>query len=183
MTNGKRTVAGLLAVAAPAIALRVIAQPASTGETGVCCIDDPISCITTTEAECVAQGGIFGTPGSGCGLFPPNPFGACTCGPGAGSCTGANGTPGCELLKCCEPVCLSDTFCCAIEWDQNCAAFASQLQVCFPPLPPSRVSLQAHLNVAALGGGSSGNDAANAPVSSTPPVKSILITSDTLSST
>ena len=52
MTNGMRTVACSLAVAALAIALRVIAEPASTGETGVCCIDDPISCITTTEAEC-----------------------------------------------------------------------------------------------------------------------------------
>ncbi len=159
MTKAQRTVAGLLAVAALAIAPRAFApQPASTGVTGTCCIDDPISCIIVTQVECALQGGIYGGDNSGCGMFPPNPFGACTCGPGAGRCTDPNGTPGCESLVCCEAVCVVDPFCCEIEWDENCAALASQFQVCLPPPPPSRVSLQANLDLTALGGGSFGND-------------------------
>ncbi len=98
MIKDKRTVAGLLAVAALAIGLRVFAQPGSTSVTGVCCLDDPISCIVATQAECALQGGIYGGDNSICFL---NPFGGCTCGSGAGSCTESNGTPGCETLMCC----------------------------------------------------------------------------------
>ncbi len=99
---------------------------------GVCCINDP-GCIIATEAECAIQGGIFGGGGTGCGPFPPNPFGACTCGPGAGSCTELNGTPGCESLLCCESVCSNDPFCCDAFWDQACVDIASLFQVCTCP--------------------------------------------------
>ena len=80
-----------MAVAALVIAPRAFAQPASTGAMGVCCIDDPISCIIATEAECALLGGIYGGDNTIC-FF--NPFGGCNCGPGAGSCTEPNGTPG-----------------------------------------------------------------------------------------
>ncbi len=161
MIKDKRTVAGLLAVAALAIGLRVFAQPASTSVTGVCCLDDPISCIVATHAECALQGGIYGGDNSICFL---NPFGGCTCGSGAGSCTESNGTPGCETLMCCEAVCSVDPFCCGSEWDENCATLASGFGFQCGALPcpdlelECAVSLQAHLNLAALGGGSSGND-------------------------
>ncbi len=130
ITKGQRTVAGLLAVGALAIPLRVFAQPASTGVTGVCCIDDPISCIIATQAECAQQGGIYGGDGTICLL---NPFGDCTCGPGAGNCTDplGNGTPGCELLQCCGIVCLNNPTCCSFEWDAPCAFFAASETACF----------------------------------------------------
>ena len=52
--------------------------------------------------------------------YPPN--GAC--GPGAGSCNVAHATPGCDDIACCEFVCSGDAFCCAVEWDDGCAATA-----------------------------------------------------------
>ncbi len=147
MTKGLRTVSGLLAVAALAIAPQAFApQPASTGLTGVCCITNPISCIITTHSECLQQGGIYGGDGSACNPLG-NPFGGCTCGPGAGSCTEplGNGTPGCEVLSCCEYVCLIDVFCCDDlgEWDDNCAAVASMFLVCRCPWDCSAMRTQA----------------------------------------
>ncbi|MCA9310565.1 MAG: trypsin-like peptidase domain-containing protein, partial [Phycisphaerales bacterium] len=38
-----------------------------------------------------------------------------------GSCYGAHGTPGCEDEACCETICALDPFCCAVEWDEQCA--------------------------------------------------------------
>ena len=149
LRNGPKTVASLLAVATLAFASQAFAQ------TGVCCIDDPISCTIATQADCLQQGGIYGGDNTICFL---NPFGGCTCGPGAGDCLVANGSPGCEFIECCGVVCSSDPICCQSEWDANCAALASQDQVCLPPPPPSCVSLYAHLDLTALGGGSSGND-------------------------
>ncbi len=144
MTKGLRTVSGLLAVAALAIAPRAFApQPASTGLTGVCCITNPISCIITTQADCVLQGGLYGGDGSACNPLG-NPFGGCTCGPGAGSCTEPNGTPGCEFLLCCEEVCSIDPFCCDDlgEWDDNCATVASMRLTCRCPWDCSAMRTQ-----------------------------------------
>ncbi len=129
----------VMAVAALSFAPQAFAQAASTGLTGVCCITNPISCIIVTEAECAQQGGIYGGDGTGCGFNPPNPFGDCVCGPGAGSCTdpGGNGTPGCESLLCCEIVCLNDIVCCTIYWDDHCAmdAVFHFAQACVPTCP------------------------------------------------
>ncbi len=44
------------------------------------------------------------------------------CGPGAGPCDQANGTPGCDDVKCCEIICAEDPFCCDVEWDEKCVA-------------------------------------------------------------
>ncbi len=130
-----RTAGSTMAVAALAIAPQAFApQPASTGLTGVCCITNPISCIITTHSECLQQGGIYGGDGSACNPLG-NPFGGCTCGPGAGDCLVVHGTPGCEFLWCCEEVCSTDPFCCDDlgEWDDNCAAVASVFLVCRCP--------------------------------------------------
>lgn len=43
------------------------------------------------------------------------------CGPGAGACNEANGTPGCDHVECCNIVCDLDPFCCDVEWDEFCA--------------------------------------------------------------
>ena len=73
-----------------------------------------------------------------------NPFGACSCGPGEGSCLVERlGDPGCEALSCCEVVCINDGFCCSTEWDQNCADFAAANPVaCLPDLaPPTPITI------------------------------------------
>jgi len=44
-----------------------------------------------------------------------------TCGPGAGACSAANGTPGCDEVECCNTVCAVDPFCCCDTWDDICA--------------------------------------------------------------
>jgi hypothetical protein len=48
-----------------------------------------------------------------------------SCGPGAGDCHSANGTPGCEDVECCEEVCqIYDPSCCSDAWDADCAMMA-----------------------------------------------------------
>jgi hypothetical protein len=46
-----------------------------------------------------------------------------SCGPGAGDCMTANGTPGCDDAFCCELVCTIPgmSYCCTDEWDDTCA--------------------------------------------------------------
>ena len=124
-----------MALAALAIAPRAFAQPASTGATGVCCITDPISCIIVTEADCAQQGGTYGGDNTVCEPFFVNPFGGCTCGPGQGDCHSVHNTPGCELLECCEVVCILDPFCCAREWDPHCPAHAADNPAVCPRTP------------------------------------------------
>ncbi|MCH8150727.1 MAG: hypothetical protein IH987_22605 [Planctomycetes bacterium] len=45
-----------------------------------------------------------------------------SCGPGNGSCTEDNGTPGCDDTDCCQSVCEADPYCCQTDWDEVCAA-------------------------------------------------------------
>ncbi len=49
------------------------------------------------------------------------------CGPGAGDCCSANGTPGCDDADCCNTVCAVDPFCCNVSWDSICAEEAEDL--------------------------------------------------------
>ena len=49
------------------------------------------------------------------------------CGPGNGDCCSANNTAGCEDEVCCAAVCAIDNFCCAVDWDNVCAAEAQNL--------------------------------------------------------
>lgn len=56
-----------------------------------------------------------------CPTFP-------SCGdPAAGSCTVANGTPGCNNQACCETVCAANADCCNIAWDATCKDLANSL--------------------------------------------------------
>lgn len=50
------------------------------------------------------------------------------CGPEAGSCATANGSPGCDDVECCNALCAVDTFCCCNTWDSICVEEA--LGVC-----------------------------------------------------
>jgi hypothetical protein len=50
--------------------------------------------------------------------------------PGTGDCCGANGTPYCDDLDCCEAVCLIDASCCDLEWDALCAGLAEEEPLC-----------------------------------------------------
>ncbi len=84
---------------------------------GACCIGLLGECQELSGADCLAAGGTFQGPGTSC---DPNPCIA-ICGPGAGGCFEANGTPGCEDVQCCELVCSLDAFCCDVEWDSMCA--------------------------------------------------------------
>ncbi len=65
--------------------------------------------------------------GSGTGAFDftfTYDDGIAPCGPGAGPCDEANGTPGCDDVGCCMLICDQDPFCCDAEWDQICAGAA-----------------------------------------------------------
>jgi hypothetical protein len=45
--------------------------------------------------------------------------------PGAGDCFDSNGTVGCSDETCCEEICLTDPYCCIVEWNQYCAQKAN----------------------------------------------------------
>jgi len=47
--------------------------------------------------------------------------------PGQGSCCSPNGSPGCEIVECCNTICAVDSFCCDVEWDATCAIQAEDL--------------------------------------------------------
>jgi hypothetical protein len=50
--------------------------------------------------------------------------------PGEGDCFQPHGTPGCADEECCKKVCLEDIFCCAVQWDEDCAFLAVIQCVC-----------------------------------------------------
>lgn len=85
-------------------------------------------------------------------------FGLCFCGPDAGNCCIANGTPGCEDPECCTDVCALDNFCCDFEWDTLCVDIA--WDVCFglcsghpsPPTVPAALSCRSNCGGAAISG-------------------------------
>ena len=80
---------------------------------GVDCNDgDPCTSDICLDGKCINE------PIPGCGEGP--------CGsPTAGSCFVANGSPGCDDLACCEPICADDPYCCDTEWDQLCVNAAN----------------------------------------------------------
>ncbi|MHC4910640.1 MAG: hypothetical protein ACYTF9_13060, partial [Planctomycetota bacterium] len=86
---------------------------------GACCFSDG-SCSQESSASCAAAGGEYQGDGSDCATANC----IAICGPGAGSCFSANGTPGCEDADCCNIVCAIDSFCCDVEWDGICADLA-----------------------------------------------------------
>jgi hypothetical protein len=59
------------------------------------------------------------------------------CEDAAGVCLINNGSPGCDVLCCCDLVCDFDSFCCDNTWDDGCANLAlSSLEVCLADLAP-----------------------------------------------
>jgi len=52
------------------------------------------------------------------------------CGPNAGPCDVANGTPGCDNPECCTVICDLDPFCCEVEWDSVCVEEAALTAAC-----------------------------------------------------
>ena len=54
--------------------------------------------------------------------------GNANCGSGAGVCSEANGTPGCDDIECCNAVCALDPSCCDVAWDSDCAGPNSVVQ-------------------------------------------------------
>ncbi|MEM7228908.1 MAG: hypothetical protein AAF432_08845 [Planctomycetota bacterium] len=99
--------------------------------TGDACCLSTGECLTVMdEAQCTDAGGVYQGAGTACTPNPcPQPS---VCGPGAGDCNAANGTPGCENVACCELICGLDAFCCDTEWDQLCADAAALETVCAP---------------------------------------------------
>ncbi len=77
------------------------------------CSVDPYCCYVAWDGQCATRAS-FECTGS---------FSAC--GEGAGDCTTANDTPGCDNADCCNTVCEVDILCCADIWDDFCACEAS----------------------------------------------------------
>ncbi len=50
-----------------------------------------------------------------------------TTGSPGGDCCAAHAEPGCNDMTCQDAVCAMDQFCCAFEWDMDCAAFAQRV--------------------------------------------------------
>ena len=48
------------------------------------------------------------------------------CGTG-GDCLAATGLPGCNILGCCESVCVIDPSCCLTGWDAGCVGTAKSI--------------------------------------------------------
>ncbi len=76
------------------------------------CFIDAFCCDTEWDGICAGEAAIE------CFLVPG-------CGPDAGDCAVANGTPGCDAPACCNTVCGLDPFCCDNEWDSICAGEAA----------------------------------------------------------
>ncbi len=76
------------------------------------CADDPYCCDVQWDSLCVAEALEWC---GGCGQ------------PGAGSCTEAHASSGCNNSECCAIVCAIDTFCCNFSWDSICVDEAVQL--------------------------------------------------------
>ena len=96
------------------------------------CNDDrcDVQSIATFEAQVGQQYlirvGSFPATASGTGSVNIT-CGRSSCTPGAGSCSQANGSAGCNDTGCCEAVCAIDATCCDTLWDATCVAEANGL--------------------------------------------------------
>lgn len=81
------------------------------------CNVDQFCCDVTWDASCADEAQCVCT-------------GSClACAPGAGSCGVPDNTPGCEIVNCCNRVCMVDPFCCLSAWDSTCVDEAESM--CF----------------------------------------------------
>jgi hypothetical protein len=79
------------------------------------CDQDPFCCEVEWDNFCVGTANIVC---ASCG------------GAGSGSCYFPDATPACNNAICCNLVCSQDPFCCDVEWDNFCAAAASNMCTC-----------------------------------------------------
>lgn len=86
-----------------------------------------IACAGVASAQSISPAGIhgidLGETSSARGLCP-----------GAGDCCAAHGGLGCGDFDCCDWVCFIDDFCCKVEWNEDCASYASLFcpEICEP---------------------------------------------------
>jgi hypothetical protein len=81
-----------------------------------CCRDvctlDPACCTTAWDA--------------GCAIAAASLCADCD-EPRAGSCLSPHANPACNEANCCASVCMTDTTCCEVAWDEDCARLAIEL--------------------------------------------------------
>lgn len=89
------------------------------------CAADPFCCDVTWDMVCVDAAQTL------CGCAGPETCGVST----AGNCCAFGGLsgPGCSDAGCCEAICqYVDPFCCQVQWDSGCTAWALQFCQCPP---------------------------------------------------
>ncbi|MSR17984.1 MAG: hypothetical protein EXS00_02260 [Phycisphaerales bacterium] len=89
------------------------------------CAIDAICCDLRWDATCANEAALYcGDPGEECARLE--------CGDtDAENCCSKHETPACNLLDCCQAVCLLDTFCCEHNWDSLCVLMAQgQCEIC-----------------------------------------------------
>jgi hypothetical protein len=89
----------------------------------IVCGLDPFCCDTAWDSICADEAAQFCGDLCGGGGNP-------ACGPGAGDCCIADGTPGCDDVDCCEAICAADPFCCDTSWDSICSGAAQANPLC-----------------------------------------------------
>lgn len=100
-----------------------------------CCLVDPSDpdeaiCENQSPENCIT---LSGEPISGLYCNEVQTCGLPACIGAAGDCLDGHLGTGCSNSLCCNEVCETDSFCCQIEWDQNCANLAEDLCSGLPP--------------------------------------------------
>lgn len=100
---------------------------------GACChLAGEGTCEILLPEECAQTPGVYMGNSSICDDCIPTACGV----KGSGNCLNPNGlpNPGCEDAECCAAVCELDSSCCSLQWDDICAATATDLPACQPPI-------------------------------------------------
>lgn len=121
----RRWAAGLLLlVALPAAAQNdcLTPHPSPGCSSPICsaavCATLPACCAVAWDSACATEA-LFAC--EGCGSTPEG-------------CLLPHTKPGCSDADCCETVCLSDDYCCSVEWDDTCALLAQVNCTVAPPV-------------------------------------------------
>ncbi|MFQ5463716.1 MAG: hypothetical protein ACE5E5_13955, partial [Phycisphaerae bacterium] len=97
------------------------------------CSQDVFCCDVMWDAICAASASGASTGTALCpGVCTPEPA---SC-PGVGSCFAEHPSPGCDAGTCCNKVCAVAPECCGVSWGPSCAAIATDVCVCSPPVCP-----------------------------------------------
>ena len=87
---------------------------------GAVCAVDPLCCSVAWDDPCVT---IAGEQRGVCVKIACGDF-------DAGPACEPHRNPACDNAECCKAVCLIDTYCCDVEWDQNCVDEAVGIPSC-----------------------------------------------------